>query len=163
MRLGLHGQVRRVWAPRGVKVRQVRQIVYRWRYLSIAVDPIRGDLWWAWMSNMKKESVAEVVKGWREQGIEAIVWDGASSHRSKVTKEVGVPLIGLPAHSPELNPVERIIEEVRAEIEGVAYESLEAKQAKAEAFLRELQADPDRVRRLAGWAWITEADEQLAA
>lgn len=163
MRLGLHGQVRRVWAPRGVKVRQVRQIVYQWRYLSIAVDPIRGELWWAWMNNMKKESVAEVVKGWREQGVEAIVWDGASSHRSKVTREVGVPLIALPAHSPELNPVERIIEEVRAEIEGVAYESLEAKQAKAEGFLRELQADPDRVRRLAGWTWIREADEELAA
>ena len=31
MRLGLHGQVRRVWAPVGEKVEPVIQIVYRWR------------------------------------------------------------------------------------------------------------------------------------
>ena len=112
---------------------------------------------------MKKEPIAEVVKGWQEQGIKAIVWDGASSHRSEVVRKVGVPLVRLPAYSPELNPAERIIEEVRAEVEGVVYETIDVKQDKAEGFLRELEADPDRVRRLAGWAWIREADEQLAA
>jgi hypothetical protein len=30
MRMGLHGQVRRVWAPVWEKVVQTLQIVYRW-------------------------------------------------------------------------------------------------------------------------------------
>ena len=53
MRMGLHGQVRRVWAPRGIKVRQRRQIVYEWTYLAIGVDGIRGKLHWVWLPNMK--------------------------------------------------------------------------------------------------------------
>ena len=56
---------------------------------------------------------------------------------------------------------ERIIEEIRGKIEGRVYESLQAKRDKAEAFLHELAAEPARVRRLAGWDWIQEADSQL--
>ncbi len=163
MRIGLHGQVRRVWTPPGAKVCQVQQIIYHWQYLAVAVDAIGGHLWWEWLNDVKKESVAEVVRRWHGQGIEAIVWDGAGSHRSKMVREVGVSLVRLPPYSPELNPAERIIEEVRREIEGVAYESLDAKRAEAERFLRELQGAPDRVRRLAGWTWIREADGELAA
>jgi hypothetical protein len=42
MRLGLLGQVRRVLAPRGVKVVQRVQLVYKWSYLLLAVTQSRG-------------------------------------------------------------------------------------------------------------------------
>lgn len=161
MRLGLHGQVRRVWAPRGVKVRQRRQIEYRWAYLAIAVDSIAGELRWTWLANMKKETVAPVVAGWREEGIKAVVWDGSGSHKARVVREVGPALVFLPAYSPELNPAERIIEEIRARVEGRVWAGLEAKCAEAEAFLRELAADPARVKQLAGWDWIHTACQLL--
>jgi hypothetical protein len=163
MRIGLHGVVRRVWAPRGVKVRQRRQIVYRWTYLAIGVDGVRGELHWAWLPNMKKEPMAELARSWRREGVAGIVWDGASSHRARVVREVGPALIGLPPSAPELNPAERVIEEMRARIEGRVYVDLEAKRAAAEVVLEELAADPERIRRLAGWTWIREADAQLAA
>jgi hypothetical protein len=35
MRLGLHGQVRRRWAPRGIKLRQRVEVRYEWRYLTL--------------------------------------------------------------------------------------------------------------------------------
>jgi len=161
MRIGLHGMVRRVWVPRGVKVRQRRQIVYQWQYLALAVDSVRGELYWAWLENVKKETMAQLVKEWKETGIDALVWDGSGSHRARLVKEAGVRLINLPAYAPELNPAERIIEEIRGKIEGRVYESLQAKRDKAEAFLHELAAEPARVRRLAGWDWIQEAASQL--
>ena len=34
MRVGLYGQLRTVWAPRGVQVRQRRQMQRVWRYLA---------------------------------------------------------------------------------------------------------------------------------
>ena len=34
MRVGLIGQVRRVWAPRGVKVEQAVECKYEWEYLK---------------------------------------------------------------------------------------------------------------------------------
>src|SRR5512133_1083722 len=161
MRLGLHGQVRRVWAPRGVKVRQRRQIEYRWAYLAVAVDSLRGELHWTWLANMKKETVAPVVAAWKALGIEAIVWDGSGSHKARLVREVGMPLIFLPAYSPELNPAERIIEAVRARVEGRVWAGLEAKCAEAEGFLWELAADPALVKQLAGWDWIQTACQLL--
>lgn len=76
MRMGLHSQVRRVWAPRGVKVRQRRQIAYHWTYLAIGVDGIRGELRWAWLPNMKKEPMAAPVGFWGSEGVDAVIWAG---------------------------------------------------------------------------------------
>ena len=59
-----------------------------------------------------------------------------------------MPLIGLPPYSPELNPAERVFEEVRRWIEGNVYPSLEDKVAAVEAYLTELESNPDRVRGL---------------
>ena len=61
MRLGLIGQVRRRWAPRGMKIRQPVELTYEWAYLNLAVDPIEGTLRWEWTSDMKAESIAPVL------------------------------------------------------------------------------------------------------
>ena len=161
MRIGLHGQGRRVWAPRGIKVRQPRQIVYRWSYLAGAVDGVRGDLRWAWLPTMRKEAVAPLVAAWQTEGIAAVVWDGSGSHRARLVRQVGLPLVRLPPYAPELNPAERVIEVIRGQIEGRVYPDLDTKRAAAEAALSELAADPARVRRLAGWSWIRAADAAL--
>lgn len=68
-----------------------------------------------------------------------------------------MPLLPLPSYSPELNPAERVFEKLRREVEGVVYGTLEAKMARVEQRLTELAANPDLVRRLAGWKWITDA------
>ena len=44
MRLGLIGQVRRRWTPRGVKLRQPVEFTYKWAYLNLAVNPMEGSL-----------------------------------------------------------------------------------------------------------------------
>jgi hypothetical protein len=69
---------------------------------------------------------------------------------------VGLPLIEQPPYAPELNPAERVFEELRAGIEGVIYPTIEAKVAAVEAILDELDADPERVKRLTSWGWIVE-------
>ena len=95
--------------------------------------------------------------------VAAVVWDGARSHRHELVCRVGLPLIGLPPYSPELNPAERVFEEVRRWIEGKVYPSLEDKVAAVEAYLTELESNPDRVRGLAGWDWIEDAIQRLPA
>ena len=100
---------------------------------------------------------AGAVNGLKQQTeIAAVVWDGAPSHRSELVRGVGLPLIGLPPYSPELNPAERVFEEVRRWIEGKVYPSLEDKVAAA-AYLTDLESDPDRAQVLSGWDWIEEA------
>jgi len=113
-----HGRVMRVWAPRGVKVRQ------RVRYLALAVDVRRGV-----------DRVAKAVRFWKGSGIDVVVWDRACSHRSLEVRQVGMVLIGQPTYSPELNPAERIFED--------------------------LASQPERVKYLVGWEWIHQEIEVL--
>jgi DDE superfamily endonuclease len=157
MRLGLRGLVRRVWAPRGVKVRQAHVLTYVWRYLALAVNGLTGTLRWDWTTSMKKEAIVTVVSEWQRAGLSAVVWDGAASHRARIVRELGLPLITQPPAAPELNPAERVFQELRRAVEGRTYPTIEAKMAVVDQQLQALAADPDRVRRLTGWAWISEA------
>lgn len=158
MRLGLRGTVRRVLAPRGVRVVQKVQLVYEYTYLLLAVDPLRGHLRWEWIQRMNTEHLLPVLRQWN---LRCVVWDGAPAHKAQALGELETVRIGQPAYSPELNPAERVFEEVRRYVEGEVYSSLDAKQRAAEEYLRQLQADPALVRRLCGWDWIQQALDGL--
>jgi transposase len=158
MRLGLRGQTRKVLAPRGVKVVQPLQLVYEYSYLILAVSALRGELKWEWIESMNQEQIRPVLERW---ALEAVVWDRAPSHRAQSLSELETARVFLPSYSPELDPAERVFEEVRRHVEGKVYESLSAKQKEAESYLKELKADPERVRSLCCWEWLREALESL--
>ncbi len=158
MRFGLWGQVRRRRGLKGVKIVQRMQIVFRWSYLVLAVDVMRGELHWGWSQKMNQQKLVPIFEQWPMDGV---VWDGAPSHRGKLMGEVGFGRIFLPAYSPELNPAERVFEEVRREVEGVVYPSLQAKRVAIDHLLRQLRADKQRLKRLIGWDWIKQVFAQL--
>ena len=157
MRVGLRGVVRRVWAPRGVKVHQAQVLTYTWRYLAVVLNGLTGLLRWAWLPNMKKEGIAQLVADWQAAGVTALVWDGAAGHQARVVRDVGVALLTQPPASPELNPAERLIQELRRHLEGRTYPDLDAKLTRADAFLTDLAAHPERLRSLTAWRWIATA------
>lgn len=164
MRVGLHGTSRRVWGRRGVKIVQPLQIEYEWRYVFLAVDGRSGWLWWTWLDRLNELEVACAVGGLKQHTpVEAIIWDRASAHRADLAWAVGLPLLLQPPHAPELNPAERVFQEVRRTVEGRVYPSIEAKLAAVQARLTELEADPATVRRLAGWSWLVNACDRLPA
>ena len=116
----------------------------------------------SWITSTKAEMIKAVVKGLKQQTeVGAVVWDGAPGHRDQLVQRLGMPLIGLPPYSPELNPAERVFEEVRRWIEGKVYRSIDDKVEAVQAFLSELESDPDRVRLLTAWDWIDEAIQGL--
>lgn len=161
MRVGLIGQVRRVWVPEGEEIRQAVEVTYEWAYLNLAVNGLEGKMYWEWKPNMKQESTVEFVESLKAEGVTGIVWDGASSHRANSVKAVGVPLVRQPAYSPELNPAERVFEEIRREVEGEVYGELEKKQEAVERVLERLAADPKKVESLTGWDWIRKNIEHF--
>jgi DDE superfamily endonuclease len=164
LRLGLRGTSRRVWGRRGVKVCQRLQLRYDWWYLFAAVDGQAGTVSWTWVDSMRAADLVPLVEALRANApVDAVVWDRAPSHRDAAVHAVGLPLIELPPYSPELNPAERLFEEIRRHVEGHVYASLADKVAAVHAFLTALDADPDRVRRLCGWRWITAAHQALPA
>ncbi len=164
MKLGLRGQVRKVWAPRGVAVSQAVPIGWKYTHVAVALDPMTGRLWWAWQANMKGEERARIWGAWTEEpDIDGWVWDGASGHTGEDMQAVEAPQVGQPPYAPEPDPVERFFRELRRVLEGRVYETLQAQQEALEPILRAWQADPDRVRQLCGWTWIRDALEALPA
>ena len=135
MRLGLIGCVRRVWAPRGVKIIQPVEYKREWAYLHVAVNGLRGKLMWTWTDNMKAESIVPVVKQWSRRRVKFLVWDRARGHRGALYDSVRVQRIEQPPYAPQVNPAERIFQHLRAAIEGKIYGTLAAKKAAVEAAL----------------------------
>ena len=111
---------------------------------------------------MKADRIAAAVNGLTHgTEVEALVWDGTRGHRSRLVEAVELPTVVQPAYSPELNPAERVFEEVRRWVEGRVYRSIEEKVEAVNAYLRRLESDPRRVRSLAGCDWIEGAVQGL--
>jgi transposase len=161
MRVGLIGQVRRVWAPRGVKIEQAVEHKYEWAYLNLAVNGLTGQLRWDWTENMKSESIAPVVQGWEKEGVAVLVWDGARGHHGAACEEINVQRINQPAYSPQLNPAERVFEYLRDRIEGRVHGTIAAKKEAVEGELGKLAKTPARIESLAGWEWIRKSVRRL--
>jgi hypothetical protein len=162
MRLALRGTVRRVWGRRGVRVRQVVQFTYQWRYLFLAVDAPAGRLHWCWLPNLTTPQIAGAVRGLGQTDLKGLVWDRGASHRTATVRAIGMRLVELPPYSPELNPAERVFEELRRVVEGKIYATIDDKVAAVVAHLAWLEADPERVRSLTHWPWIDAALQRLS-
>ena len=160
LRLGLRGQVRRVLGRRGGRVVQRLQLRYQWAYLLLAVDPRAGTLRWRWLARCRAAPIKAALAAWRPS---AVGWDGHGAHRATLLADLPLARVRLPAYSPELNPAERVFQELRRHAEGRLYATVADKQAVADAYLTELAADPARVRRLCGWQWLTAALDALPA
>jgi hypothetical protein len=161
MRVGLRGMVRRVWGRRGVKVRQCLQIAYKGRYLFLTVDSQAGRLFWCWLPALTAIDIRSAIRGLQPFGLAALVWDRATTHHDQGVRALGLPLVEQPPASPELNPTERVFEELRRVVEGKIHATLDDKVAAVAAHLARLEADPERVRSLTHWTWIAAALQHL--
>ena len=145
-----------------MKVYQRLQLAYHWRYLFLVVNAPAGRLHWCWLDSMAGVQMVAAVGGLQKHTeVAALVWDGAPGHRDEWVRELGMPLVGLPPYSPQLNPAERVFQEVRRAIEGKVYATLEDKMTEVTEFLQELEAEPERVRSLTCWDWIKTAVHEL--
>jgi len=100
---------------------------------------------------MKQEQLQPILESW---SLAIMIWDGAGVHRGHSLAELPGQRLIQPAYSPELNPAERVFEEIRRSSEGVVYPSLLAKRHAVDDFLTKLAADPERIKRLCFWDWI---------
>jgi hypothetical protein len=157
MQVSLHGNLSRVLAPRGIAVTQPVQGERESVYLALCVDGRQGTLGWEWLVSMDHREIVVGVHAWQAAGFDAVVWDNASSHGHEGVAAVGLPLITQPPYSPELNPAERVFEELRRVLKGTTFPRLEEKVLLVENTLRRWAADPAFIKRLCGWAWIVEA------
>lgn len=161
LRITLHGTLARVIVPPGMAVRQVCQGQRDSMLLTLCVDGLYGTLSWLWIVGMQHEEILRGLYQWNADGFDAVVWDNASSHLEAAVQAWGMPLVPQPAYSPELNPAERVNEEIRRFLKGKSFRTLAEKMLAVENQLRRWKADPAFIQRLCGYHWIRDCFDLL--
>ena len=153
---GRISHVQRCWAPPGLRPHVSAQLVREYVYASAAVAPALGQM----VSLILPETSTAMMNLFLEQVSQTfpthfIVMqvDRAGWHRSH---ELVIPsnmrLIEQPAHSPEVNPVERVWDELREKyFHNRIFSSLDALIDRLCQGLTDLADDADRVRSLTGF------------
>jgi transposase len=83
--------------------------------------------------------------------------------RFHTSKDLGVPenvmLLFQPAYCPELNPIERLWEHLKADLKWPSFKTLELLQAKVDQLLVKLT--PDVIASITGYSFILDAVSAL--
>jgi hypothetical protein len=165
-RLGLQLPTRRRLTRAGVKPSQMVEPLYEYYWLYAAVAPTTGEAFWWEMPPLDAECFTVFLTRFAQQyadSLNLVLLDSAPAH---VAQRVPVPdnvvLIPLPAYSPELNPVERLWEDLKQRIDGLDSQvraSLTALQAHVADIIRRYTAEA--IASLTGYPYLVEVARAL--
>jgi transposase len=167
MRYGLISNHRRGWSNKKGKQRPLIPygMKYEFGYMYIGIDIETWELESLLLPDADSLTTKVFIDYLREEYRDKeviIIWDGAGFHRSCEVKEIeGVRFVRLPAYSPELNPVERLIEELRKSIANKVFNNLEEVEEALIEALKEYMDNRNKVESLCGFPWIKKQMEEI--
>jgi len=165
-RIGQKNSLTRVWGQTGSRPVAPKDLGFASAYMFGAVCPSHGKAAALIMpicnTAAMNHHLCEISSQVAADAHAVVILDRASWHNSHgLVLPSNITLLALPPYSPELNPAERVFQELRRRVEGRTYDTVADKQAIADAYLTDLAADPDRVRRLCAWDWLVNALDAL--
>lgn len=167
MRYGLISNHRRGWSKRGKQRPMMPSgMEYEFGYIYMGIDIESWELKSLLLpdaDSLTTKIFVEYLRGEYGDGQEGvIIWDGAGFHRSGELKGIeGARFVTLPAYSPELNPVERLIEELRKSTANRVFNSLEEIEEVLIEALKGYINDRDKIESLCGFPWIKKQMEEM--
>lgn len=157
MRLGTRTELKRKYAPCGVRPCGKQKIGYEYLYLYVSINPLTGEMFALLLPRLNKECFNIFIK---ERSLNLttprlMILDGAGAHR--LSEESKIRLGKLPAYAPELNPVERLFQELRKALANRIFESLEEAEKCVIEALQIYLKEPERVKQLTLYPYIKYA------
>ena len=158
-RLGLHLPLHRRLTGYGVKPMPVVEPLYESYGLYAAVEPTTGEAFWWELPSLDAACFGIFLHKFGQayaESLNIVLLDQAPAH---VAQRVSVPdnvvLMWLPAYSPELNPVERLWEDLKNRIDVVdtrVRRSLAALQAHVAGLVQRYTAET--IASLTGYVYV---------
>ena len=165
-RLGLHLPVQRRLTGYGVKPGQIVEPLYEYYWLYAAVEPTTGDAFWWELPRLDADCFTVFLRQFGQHyagSLNIILLDQAPAHvAQRVQMPENVVLVWLPAYSPELNPVERLWEDLKGRIEVLdarVRSSLSALQEHVAGLVQRYTAET--IASLTGYAYLVDAIHAL--
>ena len=128
-RYGLLGPTRRRITRRGLKPIAKINPCYEAVYLYGAVEPLTGERFFLEFSHLTSDCFQCFLEKFSEafpESLNLLVLDNGRFHQAKSLKiPENVVLLFLPPYSPELNPIERLYQDIKAKLFTQPYEALE--------------------------------------
>lgn len=158
-RLGLMPTARRRVTARGRKPIQQVNPGYKNYYVYGAVAPLSGKHFFTREARLNTDGFQNFLDGFSQQFPESfnvLVLDNGSFHKAnRLDIPENVALLFLPPYSPELNPAERLWEDLKDALAFHLFESLAALKAEVESLLHEYTEEG--LASLAGFDYLIEA------
>lgn len=140
-RLGLHQDARRRLTACGTKPIQAMRTRYEYFWLYAAVEPATGESLVLEMPGLDAhcfQAFLDEFAAAYADTLNVLVLDGAGAHISgALTIPENVLPVQLPPYCPELNPVERLWQDLKHRMGWALHESLAAQKACAARILRD--------------------------
>jgi transposase len=165
-RLGLHLPLYRRLTGYGVKPLQIVEPLYESYWLYAAVEPATGEAVWWELPRLDADCFRVFLQQFGQhyaESLNIVLLDQAPAHvAQRVPIPANVVLVWLPAYSPELNPVERLWEDLKHQIDVLNPEvrsSLAALQAHVADIIQRYTAET--IASLTGYTYLVEAIHAL--
>ena len=160
MRYGLQPVTRRVWALRGPRAVAPVHPRYEWGYVFGALQ-VGGagaaECFYCPTANQEPSRLFLHQLAARDpEANHVVIWDGAGFPPGDGAPKLppAVRLLALPPYRPELNPVEKLWDQLKDRLCNQPFNSLRALEAVMTDFLRDVWQDARRVGRLIGDGWL---------
>lgn len=161
-RYGLLPVIRRVWGRRGVRVLAPYATRYEWGYLHEALEVDGANrAEFLFTPSIDQDIHAVFLKQIGESdraSVHVVIADQAGFHLKNGDSRVpeNVRLLPLPPYSPELNPVEKLGDQIKDVVCNKLYPKLRKLEDRIVAELRGWMNHPKRVASLIGEGWLLD-------
>lgn len=160
-RFGRINDVRRCWAPPGIRPIVPFQIVREYTHAYAAICPFDGDLDALILPEVNTQSMSlflmELSQNHAHEHI-VLILDRAGWHTAKdLNIPENITLHWLPPYSPELNPVEHLWDEIREKwFLNRYFSSLDAVEDQLMEAFKALMKDCGRVKSISLFNWMVD-------
>lgn len=144
---------------RGVKPQGTIQHQYANSWCFGCVAPATGEAYFQLLPKLDAANMQQFLDEFaaaHQDTFNILVVDRSGAHTAKALRiPENIALIFLPARSPELNPIERVWEDVRGKMAWKCFEHLDCLEDELEAVLATYTAE--RLQSLSGYPYLVEA------
>ena len=159
-RLGLMPTTRRRITAKGIKPIQKVQFQFESYYLYGAVEPLTGESFFLelpWLNGICFQAFLSELSAFYRDDFMIMLTDNVSAHKAKkLIMPDNIALLPLPPYCPELNPIERLWQYIKSQIDFTLHKTLEALKQNVADILKEKCTDPV-VASITGYSYIVNA------